>query len=296
MPLVDSNTTTALGDDYMEDDLFDYNAEIPDIDISTRAPTAPAEKKDTLGIDEEVKIRRKRVTVKLDEERLMSSLGIPKLRQDAPRKLKFKGKGHEYRDTARLLSYYQFWADDLYKKAKFRDTLKIIEKLGHSKSMRDQRLNWIEESKRKERLLRVGAEDRDEIPSEEPRKDGPDNQDDSDLYSFPQQRVTGTETQGVSIGQAHANSSGALFLSGSVEDGSDDEDFGVGPDDEELDALMNMERATTSGDASLVLSREAGKDKTNKLVNTALAANTPLGDDFEDEMEVMADFGPPPDW
>lgn len=74
MPVVDSNTTTALGDDYMEDDLFDYNAEISDIDISTRAPTAPAEKKDTLGIDEEVKIRRKRVTVKLDEERYILNI------------------------------------------------------------------------------------------------------------------------------------------------------------------------------------------------------------------------------
>jgi replication fork protection complex subunit Csm3/Swi3 len=37
------------------------------------------------------------------------------------------------------LSYYQLWADDLFKKAEFRDTLEIIEKLGHSGSMRKQR-------------------------------------------------------------------------------------------------------------------------------------------------------------
>lgn len=28
-------------------------------------------------------------------KRLMSNLGMPKLRQEAPKKLRFKGKGHE---------------------------------------------------------------------------------------------------------------------------------------------------------------------------------------------------------
>lgn len=52
------------------DDLrdYDYDAEIPDIDTTIKAPPEN-NKKDTLGIDEEVKIRKNRIVVKLDEAR-----------------------------------------------------------------------------------------------------------------------------------------------------------------------------------------------------------------------------------
>lgn len=52
-----------------DDDLCDYDAEIPDIDTTLKTLAPPEEKKDTLGIDEEVKIRKKRIVVKLDEAR-----------------------------------------------------------------------------------------------------------------------------------------------------------------------------------------------------------------------------------
>jgi len=53
---------------------------------------------DVLGIDEEIDLKKKprAPRVKLDEGRLLSEKGIPKLRKMAPR-LKLKGKGHEVR-------------------------------------------------------------------------------------------------------------------------------------------------------------------------------------------------------
>ncbi|CAJ2503669.1 Uu.00g110630.m01.CDS01 [Anthostomella pinea] len=103
-----------------------------------------------LGIDEEVAVAKKpRVpNVKLDESRLLSEKGIPRLRRKA-RDLKFKGKGHEFSDTARLLSFYQLWLDDLFPKAKFLDAVAMAEKMGHKKYMRIKRLEWIDEGKPK---------------------------------------------------------------------------------------------------------------------------------------------------
>jgi hypothetical protein len=49
-----------------------------------------------LGIDEEIKVRKPRAPVaKLDEERLLSDMGIPRLRRITKDRLRFKGKGHE---------------------------------------------------------------------------------------------------------------------------------------------------------------------------------------------------------
>ncbi|KAI0101157.1 Swi3-domain-containing protein [Daldinia grandis] len=103
-----------------------------------------------LGIDEAVAVQKKaRVPiVKLDEGRLLSEKGIPRLRRKA-RDLKFKGKGHEFSDTARLLSFYQLWFDDLFPKAKFLDAAAMAEKAGHKKYMRMKRMEWIEEGKPK---------------------------------------------------------------------------------------------------------------------------------------------------
>lgn len=74
MPATDSNSPADLGD-YMNDDLFDYDADIPDLD--TAIPPLDTDRKDTLGIDEEVKIRKKRVVVKLDEARYIGYSCLP---------------------------------------------------------------------------------------------------------------------------------------------------------------------------------------------------------------------------
>ena len=106
-----------------------------------------------LGLDEEVKITKKRKPIaKLDEARLLSRPGIPKLRALArskaiASKLGLRGKGHEYSDAAKLLSYYQLWLDDLYPRAKFADGLQLVEKVGHRKRMQVMRREWIDEGK-----------------------------------------------------------------------------------------------------------------------------------------------------
>ncbi|EXJ90419.1 hypothetical protein A1O1_03520 [Capronia coronata CBS 617.96] len=106
-----------------------------------------------LGLDEEVKITKKRKPIaKLDEARLLSANGIPKLRALAlsgkfAKKLHLKGKGHEFSDVARLLNYYQLWLDELYPRAKFADGLQLIEKVGHSKRMQTMRKEWIDQGK-----------------------------------------------------------------------------------------------------------------------------------------------------
>jgi replication fork protection complex subunit Csm3/Swi3 len=107
-----------------------------------------------LGLDQEVKIKKRKPNPKLDEALLLSKPGIPKLRALAKdgisKSLRLKGKGHEFSDAAKLLNYFQLWLDDLYPRAKFADGLKMIEKVGHSKRMQVMRREWINESKRKE--------------------------------------------------------------------------------------------------------------------------------------------------
>jgi replication fork protection complex subunit Csm3/Swi3 len=136
-------------------DLFDYDIGLDEIIPDNNAPNTNSTKASGtgdsalgLGLDEEVKVAKKRQPVaKLDEGRLLSQPGIPKLRHTARQKLKFKGKGHEFKDAARLLNFYQLWLDDLFPRAKFADGLTIIEKLGHSKRIQAMRKEWIDEEK-----------------------------------------------------------------------------------------------------------------------------------------------------
>lgn len=105
-------------------DLFDYDLGLDDILQGSNTASADASKPsgdpNALGLDEEVKVTKKRQPVaKLDEgryvtsssrnscsiirlmlmliigKRLLSQAGIPKLRRTAKQKLRFKGKGHE---------------------------------------------------------------------------------------------------------------------------------------------------------------------------------------------------------
>ncbi|KAJ5683177.1 hypothetical protein N7462_006342 [Penicillium macrosclerotiorum] len=136
-------------------DLFDYDVGLDEIFQAKAVSNADSSKPTTgnsaalgLGLDEEVKVTKKRQPIaKLDEERLLSQSGIPKLRHIAKQKLRFKGKGHEFSDAARLLSFYQLWLDDLFPRAKFADGLTMIEKLGHTKRIQTMRREWIEEEK-----------------------------------------------------------------------------------------------------------------------------------------------------
>ncbi|CRG91491.1 Chromosome segregation in meiosis protein 3 [Talaromyces islandicus] len=142
-------------------DLFDYDAGLDEIlsglptvaplnDAANASKDADATDSATpvLGLDADLKAKKQRVpTAKLDESRLLSQNGIPKLRKNAKTKLKFKGKGHEFSDLSRLLNFYQLWLDDLYPRAKFADGLAMIEKLGHTKRVQIMRKEWIDEDK-----------------------------------------------------------------------------------------------------------------------------------------------------
>ncbi|KAI0130306.1 replication fork protection component Swi3-domain-containing protein [Xylariales sp. AK1849] len=149
-------------DDYGVDD-FDLDPFAESGDDNANNPN-PKKRKDAtgLGIEETVTVAKKaRVpNVKLDENRLLSEKGIPKLRRKAG-ELKFKGKGHEFSDTARLLSFYQLWLDDLFPKAKFLDALAMVEKTGHKGRIRMARMEWIDEGRPKSS---VNDDDADQDP------------------------------------------------------------------------------------------------------------------------------------
>ncbi|KAK5108943.1 hypothetical protein LTR62_007658 [Meristemomyces frigidus] len=137
-------------DDFLRDLPIDRNETQTNIDLNTK------------DVDEEIKIRKPRKPVpKLDENLLLGDRGIIALRRHA-RRLKFKGKGHEFSDIGRLLGMYQLWSDDMFPKAKFRDGIKMIENLGRGKRMGVMRRSWMDGTKARARessMERVGNAD-----------------------------------------------------------------------------------------------------------------------------------------
>ncbi|KAF5972089.1 replication fork protection complex subunit Csm3 Swi3 [Fusarium coicis] len=156
MPTLDSDPANGL-DNYDVDDFSDDPFASPPPEAANKKRKEPDS---GLGIDQEVDVKKRaRVpNVKLDEERLLGPKGIPKLRQRA-KDLKIKGKGHEFSDASRLLSFYQLWLDDLFPKAKFLDALTMVEKAGHKKRVMIARNDYINESKPKDRTADDEGED-----------------------------------------------------------------------------------------------------------------------------------------
>lgn len=78
----------------------------PTSDLTAQTDRPSNKKSDVtgaLGIDEEIIITKKRVPIpKLDDQRLLSDPGIPRLRKISKERLRFKGKGHEACDIAAL--------------------------------------------------------------------------------------------------------------------------------------------------------------------------------------------------
>lgn len=150
------------------DDIDNYNiGDLSDDPFASPPPSkkqkpSPSKPSTGLGIDEEISVakRVRAPTVKLDEDRLLSARGIPKLRSRA-QKLKLKGKGHEWSDAERLLNFYQNWLDDLYPKARFVDALGMVEKMGHKRKLMTARGEWIEEGRR--RILGTDQDGEDEM-------------------------------------------------------------------------------------------------------------------------------------
>ncbi|KAG8161192.1 hypothetical protein KVR01_009456 [Diaporthe batatas] len=154
-----ANNFDDLDNYFMDGDLDDDPFASPQPEDNSKS-NKRKEPGDGLGIDEEVSVAKKaRVPrVKLDQERLVSEKGIPALKKRSG-KLRLKGKGHEWSDASRLLSFYQEWLDDLFPKAKFLDALAMVEKAGHHKAMQKMRVDWIDEGRPKSTVVADGGDD-----------------------------------------------------------------------------------------------------------------------------------------
>ncbi|ORY79844.1 replication fork protection component Swi3-domain-containing protein [Protomyces lactucae-debilis] len=134
-----------LGDDETLDDTASYDAAA----AARRRRDTEGENEFSLGLDEEVVIKKKRIIARLDDERLLEKHhGIPKLIKmslERPLHKTLKGKGHTLQDMGRVLERYQFWCHEMYPKAKFRDALAMIRKAGSSKRMKMERRRFIDD-------------------------------------------------------------------------------------------------------------------------------------------------------
>ncbi|KAK7714418.1 chromosome segregation in meiosis-related protein [Botryosphaeria dothidea] len=286
------------------DDLFNYDASMDDVfneaDANrandSRAESAKKQQTSTLGIDEEVTVAKKRQPIaKLDEARLLSAAGIPRLRRISKEKLRFKGKGHEFQDVGRLLTMYQLWLDELYPRAKFADGLAIIEKLGHKKRMQIMRREWINEGKPRpsedvgtdfpeggqEAQHTAAGPTRvdDEHQEREPRSDG-------EQYQAMEAQTINTDTApSQRAGEPDEDELDALLtedmpVSSGVHAASSQK--ADGPDEDELDALLAEEMNGAPGSEPL---GRSGPGQASGSRKSPLEKNQ--DDEFADEMEAM---------
>ncbi|CAA9966445.1 hypothetical protein CFE70_010033 [Pyrenophora teres f. teres 0-1] len=254
--------------DQFDDDLDDILGDVtypdnvvPSTEEQTQVQTWNSNRNDTasggLGVDEEIVVTKKRQPApKLDDQRLLSDPGIPRLRKISKERLRFKGKGHEYGDIARMLNMYQLWLDDLYPRAKFADALAIIEKVGHTKRMQMMRKDWIDEGKPR----RATREDEDE---EEATEKTPVHGSTEHMDGVEQEGQGGPRPLSEHGEPTH------LPIAGSAAPAESG-----GPDEDELDALL------------------AESDRPNPSAPQTLPSRpAPTQDDpFADEMEAMADM------
>jgi replication fork protection complex subunit Csm3/Swi3 len=243
--------------------------------------------------------------------RLLSAAGIPKLRKKAKDHLKFKGKGHEvrfkqnpkysalltqiqYSDASRLLAFYQLWLDDLFPKARFLDALAMVEKAGHKKRMQAMRMEWINEGRPRSSVHEDSIFDEPSLP---PREDGgrektapriapifektaserpktPVQDADAemdDIYDAtprqPRQTQGATDSQDSLFGERPS-----IFGPAKAAPADD------GPPEDDLDALLAEEE---------MMRAESAKAQP---VPTASKAPAPADDNFDDEMEAMAEM------
>ncbi|KAL1845709.1 chromosome segregation in meiosis-related protein [Paecilomyces lecythidis] len=281
-------------------DLFDYDVGLDEVlgEISERnsAPNrtssnqAASAQAPGLGLDEEVVVTKKRQPIaKLDESLILSQKGIPRLRSTA-KKLRFKGKGHEFSDAARLLNFYQLWLDDLFPRAKFADGLSMIERLGHSKRIQVMRRQWIDEGRPD---YRQGDDSIDQDNSysttlvEEtttaPRTEQRPSEVTDNAQTMETDGLTSLERDTIERRPNYTGDDGRLFM-------SDDEDMGnetrkeAGgedmPEEDELDALLAEQEMQDNHPH-----RESAPQ--------APVEKRPPEEDFEDDLEAMGDSNIP---
>ncbi|CAH8430259.1 unnamed protein product [Heterobilharzia americana] len=72
---------------------------------------------------------------KLDPQRLLSNKGLPALLEDF-KKVKFRGKGHEFQDLDKLLFIYEAWANRLVPRLNFSEVVERLENVGNKREIR----------------------------------------------------------------------------------------------------------------------------------------------------------------
>ncbi|GAB7350631.1 hypothetical protein MBLNU459_g1194t1 [Dothideomycetes sp. NU459] len=255
------------------DDLFNYDAGIDETFNQLGQQIAPANREDLneiTGLDEEVKITRKRRPLaRLDEDRLLSDAGIPKLRKISKDRLRFQGKGHEFSDMARLLSTYQLWLDDLFPKAKFTDGLSMIEKLGHKKRIQIMRKEWINEGKPK-----PSNEDDEEdafVPAGSQKEQSQDHRDAQEPTLTTRISQADSQSKREDVDLHNVSQSNDELLQHHEQVFEDQE-----PDEDELDALLAEDVDN------------APKSLFGGPTSTGAGIAQPMHNDYEDDEEAMA--------
>lgn len=276
------------------DNLFNYDNAVDDFlkDIPINNTTAdnndgPKTTAPVQDPDTEITIKKPRKpNPKLDSAALLSPAGLPRLRRITKRHLKkFRGKGHEFTDISRLLNTYQLWLDDLYPRAKFRDALAMVEKVGHEKRMQVGRREWLDGTK----------PGRNTAGEEEERGEVGGVVSDSSMREGDSGRV------GLGEGSADQNE---RRTPGDDVAAAPDEATGNGPDDDELDVLLAQEfSAKSSNNAPQSSRRKRGPfddeddedDLDALLAENAVADRSPprtnggrTGEDFADDEEALA--------
>lgn len=237
-----------------------------------------------------------------DGHRLLSNAGIPRLRKITKTKLKFRGKGYEFSDISNLLNTYQLWLDDLYPRAKFRDALTMVEKVGHSKRMQVTRRAWLDDTKPNRQGLdpdvqMSGANGKDDTDANGPREESP---------MFGDNAGGGPREDELDALMAESGGStepGRDTTRPNRTDGSRDE-----PDDDELDALLaeNDDAAAAPSQPAKTrgpFAEDSDDDDLDALMaeqesnirdKSSVQATKPPAEedeDFADDEEAMASMG-----
>ena len=247
------------------------------------------ENADALGLDDEVKVVKKRKpVVKLDEARLLSQPGIPKLRalarsRSIASKLRLKGKGHEYSDAAKLLSYYQLWLDNLYPRARFADGLQLVEKVGHGKRLQVMRKEWIDEGKPgygDEKRDRLEKQDGGKSLVEGNEKESGDKQSNAGLDNKAHDSIFGNLEEGVDEDLFFADAPG---VANRYDDNINE------PDEDELDALLAEQTPSHHGQPQDVapVSIEEGDDDLDALLAEQTMRRPSIGQPEAQEQEKI---------
>jgi replication fork protection complex subunit Csm3/Swi3 len=275
-------------DDFLKDLPLDKDAQHDT--TTTTAQEAPK------NIDEEIIVRKKRKPVpKLDEQLLLSDKGLSKLRKITRSRIKFRGKGHEFSDMSMLLDTYQLWLDELYPRAKFRDALSMVEKVGHSKAMQVRRRAWLDDTKPTARDPSPEKDDDVVMSGALPNRDAGDGEQRSESPIFPADAIAGGQSK-AREGTEHSEDAPdddeldallaedtALTKTAAPQLPKQRAPFEEDEDEDEMDALLAEENSVAFGGSK-------SQQETQQSQRAGSTSNERTVNDFADEEEAMADM------